>query len=131
MAVYGRMLADGMQPTTGTYTGLITAWGKNGKVSLALASLRHGPAWLLPQILSYALDLINLKPGTRAPRTPAYSGIGTEPGCLRLHARKLLFMAAWRPQALKSAPFSGLTRMRRRARRCRCARTCARPACKP
>lgn len=31
MAVYERMLADGMQPTTGTYTGLITAWGKNGK----------------------------------------------------------------------------------------------------
>ncbi len=34
MAVYERMLADGMQPTTGTYTGLITAWGKNGKVGV-------------------------------------------------------------------------------------------------
>ena len=38
MAVYERMLADGMQPTTGTYTGLITAWGKNGKVSCSQVS---------------------------------------------------------------------------------------------
>ena len=49
MAVYERMLADGMQPTTGTYTGLITAWGKNGKVGCP--SLRHGPALFLPQAL--------------------------------------------------------------------------------
>ncbi len=35
MGVYERMLSDGMQPTTSTYTGLITAWGKIGKVAAA------------------------------------------------------------------------------------------------
>ncbi len=34
LRVYERMLADGAQPTATTYTALISAYGKTGKVSL-------------------------------------------------------------------------------------------------
>ncbi len=38
LKVYERMLGDGVQPTATTYTALISAYGKTGKVSPAICS---------------------------------------------------------------------------------------------
>ena len=39
LEVYERMLADGMQPSATTYTALISAYGKAGKVLAPISSM--------------------------------------------------------------------------------------------